>query len=44
MSRRRKAGVKRNNALVDVDALAIETGIPDLATQHDHYLYGVPKR
>jgi predicted DNA-binding antitoxin AbrB/MazE fold protein len=23
---------------------AIETGIPDLAEQHDHYLYGVPKR
>ena len=22
----------------------IDTGIPDLANQHDHYLYGVPKR
>jgi predicted AlkP superfamily phosphohydrolase/phosphomutase len=44
MSRRRKAGAKRNNALVEVDEIAIETGIPDLASQHDHYLYGVPKR
>ncbi len=24
--------------------LAIETGIPDLAREHDHYLYGMPKR
>jgi hypothetical protein len=23
---------------------AIDTGIPDLAHQHDHYLYGTPKR
>ena len=23
--------------------LAIDTGIPDLATNHDHYLYGHPK-
>ncbi len=23
---------------------AIDTGVPDLATQHDHYLYGIPKR
>lgn len=22
---------------------AIDTGIPDLAEQHDHYLYGLPK-
>jgi predicted DNA-binding antitoxin AbrB/MazE fold protein len=22
----------------------IDTGVPDLATQHDHYLYGIPKR
>lgn len=25
-------------------SLAVQTGIPDLATQHDHYLYGVPKQ
>jgi len=23
--------------------LAVETGIPDLASNHDHYLYGHPK-
>jgi hypothetical protein len=23
---------------------AVDTGIPDLAHQHDHYLYGTPKR
>lgn len=23
---------------------AIDTGIPDLAQQHDHYLYSIPKR
>lgn len=23
---------------------AIDTGIPDLAHQHDHYLYGTPKQ
>lgn len=23
---------------------AIDTGVQDLASQHDHYLYGIPKR
>jgi predicted DNA-binding antitoxin AbrB/MazE fold protein len=23
---------------------AIDTGVPDLARQHDHYIYGIPKR
>jgi len=23
---------------------AIDTGVPDLASQHDHYLYGTPKK
>ncbi|MCM3870450.1 MAG: antitoxin family protein [Pyrinomonadaceae bacterium] len=23
---------------------AIDNGVPDLASQHDHYLYGIPKR
>lgn len=22
----------------------VDTGIPDLASQHDHYLYGTPKK
>ena len=27
-----------------VDDCAVETGVADLAHQHDHYLYGKPKR
>jgi hypothetical protein len=38
-----KPGRKKVNALLKVDSLSIETGIADLAAQHDHYLYGVPK-
>lgn len=34
---------KRANAMVDVDKFAIETGITDLAKNHDHYLYGVER-
>lgn len=26
----------------DLSSLAVKTGIPDLATEHDHYLYGTP--
>ena len=26
-----------------IEQSAVETGIPDLAHQHDHYLYGKPK-
>ena len=39
-----KPGRKRVNPLLEVDSLSVETGIADLAAQHDHYLYGVPKR
>ncbi len=28
----------------DLAAEAVPTGIPDLASQHDHYIYGTPKR
>jgi hypothetical protein len=28
----------------DLASLAVKTGITDLATEHDHYLYGIPKR
>ncbi len=28
----------------DIASLAVHTGIPDLASEHDHYLYGTPKR
>lgn len=27
-----------------LDSCAVDTGIPDLAHQHDHYLYGTPKK
>jgi hypothetical protein len=40
----KKAKPKKTNALFDVDKLAFETGIPDLSYQHDHYLYGSPKK
>jgi hypothetical protein len=30
--------------LYRVHAAAVRTGIPDLAHQHDHYLYGLDKR
>ncbi len=39
-----KPGRKKVNALTEMDSVSIETGIADLAAQHDHYLYGVPKR
>jgi len=32
------------NAFVEVDKIALETGISDLARHHDHYLYGIPKK
>lgn len=32
------------NAISDLDEFAIETGISDLSYQHDHYLYGTPKK
>lgn len=31
------------DALMNMSDLAIETGIPDLAVNIDHYLYGHPK-
>ncbi len=29
--------------IFDFDQYAVDTGIPDLALNHDHYLYGLPK-
>lgn len=29
---------------LDIDQVAVDTGISDFAQQHDHYLYGTPKR
>ncbi len=28
----------------DLSSIAVKTEIPNLAAEHDHYLYGVPKR
>jgi len=39
-----KTRKKAKASLMDLDLLAVDTGIPDLAAQHDHYLYGTPKR
>ena len=35
---------KQLATIADLDLLAVETGIKDLAVQHDHYLYGMPKK
>lgn len=36
--------VREPGALDSILDLAQDFGIPDLAEQHDHYLYGTPKR
>lgn len=28
----------------DIASLAVATNIPDLSAEHDHYLYGLPKK
>ena len=40
----KKKTTKKANALLDIDKITIDTGIADLSSQHDHYLYGVPKK
>ncbi len=35
---------RERGVLDDILDLAQNFGIPDLAEQHDHYLYGTPKR
>ncbi len=32
------------DAAFDLSSLAVKTGISDLSTEHDHYLYGTPKQ
>ena len=32
------------NPLLAIDNWAMDMGIEDLSEQHDHYLYGVPKK
>ncbi|CAN2041712.1 conserved hypothetical protein [Candidatus Magnetomoraceae bacterium gMMP-15] len=29
---------------LDIDEIAVDTGIEDFAKNHDHYLYGTPKQ
>jgi hypothetical protein len=36
--------VREAGVLDDLAEFVIDTGIEDLAEQHDHYLYGTPKR
>lgn len=33
-----------NDSAADFSDIAVDTGIPDLATNIDHYLYGLPKQ
>lgn len=33
-----------SDSAFDLASLAVKTDVPDLATEHDHYLYGTPKR
>ncbi len=44
LSRRKEPEREGINALLEVDKIALETGISDLARHHDHYLYGLPKK
>ena len=37
------AGSPEDDPIFRMGELAVETGIPDLATNIDHYLYGHPK-
>lgn len=29
---------------LNIDEIAVDTGIEDFAENHDHYLYGIPKK
>ncbi len=40
----KKKITKKANAFLDVGEFTIDTGSADLSSQHDHYLYGVPKK
>ncbi len=42
-SQRKEAQADGINALLEVDKIAVETGISDLAHHHDYYLYGLSK-
>lgn len=40
----KKKRPKRKLTFANLEDIAIDTGISDLASQHDHYIYGVPKK
>ena len=41
----RKAGRKKSSLLSELAEIAMEVALPeDFSKQHDHYLYGLPKR
>ncbi|MDI6886847.1 MAG: hypothetical protein QMD22_11025, partial [archaeon] len=42
-SKQGSTGVEKDPAF-DLSSLAVKTNISDLATEHDHYLYGIPRR
>lgn len=47
LEQKRSEGSSAPEAVVPlyrVHSAAVRTGIPDLAQQHDHYLYGLDKR
>ena len=45
LKKKGKPGGKPKTLLAELAACAIEDDLPtDLAEQHDHYLYGVPKK
>jgi len=39
-----KADQSWSDLLTFIEEAAIDTGIEDLASQHDHYIHGTPKR
>jgi len=42
--RKKKETKESSESLLNLEDIAVETGISDLAEHHDHYLYGVPKK
>jgi len=34
----------KNDSAYNISEIAVKTGVHDLASEHDHYLYGKPKR
>ena len=42
-SKQKSTEVEKDPAF-DLSSLAVKTNISDLAREHDHYLYGIPRR